>query len=336
MDYFVKHKKEFNEISKLIEKAHNILVIPHIDPDPDSLASSYALTLALQQKERICLIGLQKKDETNKYLNINSKTYITYSEKADPPYDLIFALDIGSCNRTGKYLSLLDKGIPTINLDHHIDNEQFADINIVDSSYSSTAELVYEFLKDQNYSFTKEIATALYTGIVFDTGSFRYSLTTKKTHLIVSELLEFDIDTNKIYEELFEDMTEGALRLGNKVTSTLEKYCNGKVVLTYLRKEFYEECGATESDNSVLVKIGTSLKGVQFSIFINEKAEDLIKVSLRSKGDFKVNMIAKQFGGGGHEKAAGFRIEDSFAQVKKLIINSVIPSFSNKIPPSKN
>ena len=144
----------------------------------------------------------------------------------------------------------------------------------------------------------------------------------------MSELLQFNINTNEIYEMLFENLTEGALKLRNMVTSTLEMHNNGKIALTWLRQRFYKECNANESDGAMLVKIGASIEGVEFSIFLNEKEDNLIKINLRSKHNLKVNEIAKQFGGGGHEKAAGFVIEDSFSNVKDLVFKRIIIPYS--------
>ncbi len=323
------YHQEYDEIIALIAKSHNILIVPHIDPDQDALGSGTALILALSRRNYQCKLGLQ--DDNHEQFNyvLPEKSYIIYSEKEDPGFDLIITVDIGSQERMGKYHQLLNSDVPVINLDHHIDNDNFGDINIADIHYSSTSELVYEFLGYHNFTITDKMAYCLYTGIVFDTGSFRYSLTSSKTHVIASELLKYNIDTNAVYERLFENLSESALKLRNIVTSTLELYCNRELAFTFIRLSFYDECGADESDGSTLVKIGASLQGVQVSIFLKEKKDRLIKVSLRSKGDFKVNEIAKKFGGGGHEKAAGFIIEDNFQHAKDIITSKVIPLYSD-------
>jgi len=324
----MKYKNEYNKISEILNKSNNVLIITHIDPDPDGLCSSHAIALVIQQMKKKCNIALQHELIKKYSILIPDSSLPIYELSSDINYDLIITLDLGSKKRSGKYIELFNKNIPIINIDHHLDNDHFGEINIIDASFSSTSELMYEFFKDQKIPINQEIATALYIGIVFDTGSFRYSLTTSKTHKYVSELLEYKIDTNDIYEMLFERVSQGALRLMSKVSSTLEIFCNGKVAIISLRKAFYDECNANESDNTLLVRLGSSIEGVDLSIFINEKEENLIKVSLRSKYNFKVNEIAKQFGGGGHEKAAGFIIEDNYKNVKEIIINKIISSYS--------
>ncbi len=326
----MKYNKEYKEISKLIDQSSNILIVPHIDPDPDGIGSSCALAMTLQQKGKPCRIGLQSELMGKNNDLFPDEGFFTLAEESDPPYDLLITTDIGSQERVGKYHSLIDKGVPTINLDHHIDNQGFGDVFIVDLEASSTSELVYELIKSLNVKMNQRIATDLYIGIVYDTGSFRYSLTTRKTHRLASELLEFSIDTNEIYDQLFENFTEASLKLKSKVTSTLEMFHGGEVALTALRTQFFESCGASESDANSLVRIGTSIQGVEFAIHMNEKDKTLTKVSLRSKGRIKVNEIAKEYGGGGHEKAAGFAVEKDFDHAKELIIKSVVSKYQPK------
>ncbi len=326
----MKYNKEYKEISRLIDQSSNIIIVPHIDPDPDGIGSSYALAMTLQQMGKPCKIGLQSELMGKNRDLFPDEGFITHSEESNPPYDLLITTDIGSQERVGKYHTLIDKGVPTINLDHHIDNQSFGDVFIVDLDSSSTSELVYELIKALDGKMNQKIATYLYIGIVYDTGSFRYSLTSPKTHRLASELMEFTIDTNDIYDQLFENLTEASIKLRSKVASTLEMFHGGEVALTGLRDQFYESCGASESDANSLVRIGTSIQGVEFAIHMNEKDKNLTKVSLRSKGRIKVNEIAKEYGGGGHEKAAGFAIKNDFDHTKELIIKSVVPKYQPK------
>lgn len=323
----MKHQEKYQKINDYINQSNKIFVIPHIDPDPDAFASAKALILGLQQRKKNVYMGLQEEPLPNYYFLLPDPSNVIYSDISDQNFDLIITVDIGEKKRVGKYLQLLDQGIPVINLDHHIDNEVFGDIAIVDTDYSSTSEMVYEFLTAHQFIITYDIAQTIYTGIVFDTGSFRYSLTTRRTHLIVADLLKYNIDTNDIYEKLFENLTEGALKLRNKVTSTLELYCNGEVSVTYIKRIFYEQCGAQESDGTSLVKIGASILGVKVSVFLKEKEDNFTKVSLRSKGHYKVNEIAKKFGGGGHEKAAGYMVNESIDKAKDMLIDLIIHSY---------
>lgn len=325
----MKFVNEYKKIAELFKLANNILIIPHIDPDPDGIGSSFALAYSARNMGKNCWIGLQEELLKRDLELFPDKSMFIYEPDPEVQYDMLIATDIGSFERVGKYIDLFKSNIPSVNLDHHIDNNNFADINIVDVDFSSTSELAYELLKNIDAEIDEKIAKAVYTGIVFDTGSFRYSLTTPKTHRYVSELLQFNIDTNEVYEKLFEEITEASLCVRYKVASTLELYCDGKLAITSLRKSFLENCHAGKSDTSGMVKIGSSIKGVDFHIFISEKEEEQCKVSLRCKSPFKVNRIAAKFGGGGHEKAAGFTVDLSFDELYKLLKDEIVPEFQD-------
>jgi len=329
------YQSEYHTIGGLINKANHVIIVPHVDPDPDALGSAYGLALAIMQMGKTCRIGLQEKLIRKYDFIIPDESVYTYTTDSEKPYDLFFALDIGSIKRVGQYIDLLNSGISCVNIDHHIDNEKFGDVAIVDDGFSSTSEMIFHLLTSLNVNINKDMALPIYTGIVYDTGSFRYSLTTKRTHQVVSALLDFDIDTNQVYESLFENMSEAALRLVNRVTGTLKTFCDGKVALTFLRNHFYEECGASESDALNLVKIGSSVRGVEFAIFMKEKDNTLTKVSLRSKGDFNVNEIASKYGGGGHKKASGFVLNRDFDKAMDEIVESIIPLYDNKLSVTK-
>lgn len=327
----MKFSKEYEQISQIVNNARNILIVPHIDPDPDGLGASFALAYAFESMGKNCWIGLQEELLERDKEVFPDDSFFIYSPDTDINYDLVIAADIGSYERVGIYLDLFQSNIPSINLDHHIDNNQFADVNIVDVEFSSTSELAYELLRSIGAEINHDIAKSAYIGIVFDTGAFRYSLTTKKTHFYVSELLDYNIDTNDVYEKLFEEVTEAALCIKSKVASSLERYCNGQLAITYLRNSFKEQCQATKSETSGMVKIGSSIKGVDFHIYISEKNENTTKVSLRCKSPFKVNRIAARFGGGGHEKAAGFTVELSFDEVYNLMKKEIVPEYEKFI-----
>jgi phosphoesterase RecJ-like protein len=323
----MKYSKEFKKAKKYIKNSSCILFVPHVDPDPDALCACNALQNYIQNNGKKSYIGLQGplfskynfifKDKVNNI--IQPKDF----NKVKHEIDLIIALDIGVRTRGGTWTMEL-KDIPIINMDHHIDNDHFGDINVVDDNFSSTCEIVYEFFKANKIKINREIAVNIYTGIVYDTGSFRYSLTTKKTHKYVGEITDkFDFDRNDIYEKLFENKKVESLCLQTKVFNSLKIFNNGKIAVTWLDKSGYDECNANEDDAIELVRVGSSIQGVDFSIFIHEKP-DKIKVSLRSKSNFNVNKIARQYGGGGHVKASGFSMSGTVKQVYDDIVDDLI------------
>ncbi len=324
------YKKEFKKIHKYIQNAYCPVLVPHVDPDPDALCACNAIREYLKTKRKKNYLGLQA-PLFNKYYFIfdENRDFIIQPEdleKVKNEIDLVIALDIGVSGRGGCWVNGFDN-IPVVNIDHHIDNDNFGDVNIVDSGYSSTCEMVYEFFKVNNINVSKKMAVDLYTGIVYDTGSFRYSSTTKQTLNYVAEMVEqYDFDKNDIYEKLFENKKVQSLCLQTRVFESLELFNNGKIAVTWLNKNGYNKCNANEDDAIELVRVGSSIQGVDFSIFIHEK-KDKIKVSLRSKSDFNVNKIAREYGGGGHVKASGFSMQGTVHEVKKQILDDLINKY---------
>lgn len=327
-----KYQPEYKNINKFIKKAKNILFVPHVDPDPDALCSSYALWQYINQSGKNGYIGLQaplfaKYD----FIFGEDKEIIVQPQNIESiknKIDLIIAVDVGVSSRGAPWTTNLN-GVPIMNIDHHIDNDRFGDINIVDKTYSSTCEMIYEFFKINKIDIIEKMGKAIYTGIVYDTGSFRYNATSQKTHSFVGEIVNrFDFDKNEVYEILFENKKVQSLALQMKVFNSLELFNNGTIALTTLDRNGYKECNAEESDAMELVRVGSSIEGVDFSIFIHEK-KDKIKVSLRSKGDFNVNAVAKRYDGGGHVKASGFSMQGTVEEVKNKILSELIQTYED-------
>jgi phosphoesterase RecJ-like protein len=323
-----KYSNLFKKIDKKIKKANTIVFVPHVDPDPDAICACMTM-LSYAKKYSINLyLGFQT-PILSKYEFIADKKYILLPddfEKISNDIDLVIALDVGAKSRGGVWTTNTPEN-KIINLDHHIDNDKFGKINIVDYSFSSTCELVYEFLLSVKADITLDIAKNIYTGIVYDTGSFRYSSTTPKTHIFVADILKrHSFDQNLIYELLFENKKLESLCLQTRVFSSLELYLEGKVAYTELDNEGYIKCNAKEDDAIELVRIAASVSGVDFSVFVHEK-KDKIKVSLRSKSDFDVNKLAKKYGGGGHIKASGFSVDASVKEVKEKVLPELIESY---------
>lgn len=324
------YQKEFQIAQEKILQSKSVILVPHVDPDPDALCSCYAMWKYITGLGKKAYIGLQA-PLFPKYTFIfgGDCSMIHYPadfEAAQQESDLIVALDIGVSTRGGTWI--VNAGnIPIINLDHHIDNDNFGFVNVVEAEYSSTCELVYDFFLQNNIEISKAIAISLYTGIVYDTGSFRYSCTSRQTHEYVGRLVsQFDFDKNAIYEILFENRKVESLCLQMKVFNSLEMHRKGKVAVTMLENGDYKCCNAEENDAIELVRVGSSIEGVDFSIFIHEKA-DKIKVSLRSKSDFNVNAVSKKYNGGGHVKASGFSMKGTAKDVKNKILDDLLAKY---------
>ncbi len=324
------YKKEFKKINKYIKNCKCPVLVPHVDPDPDALCACDAIAEYLKTLGVKSYIGLQA-PLFSKYNFIfeDNLGFIVLPgdfDKVKNEIDLVIAVDIGVSSRGGCWVKDLPE-VNKVNIDHHIDNDNFGNVNVVDAEYSSTCEMVYDFFRSNKINISMKMTKDIYTGIVYDTGSFRYSSTSRQTLNFVGEMVgKYDFDKNDIYEKLFENKKVESLCLQSRVFESLEIHHDGKIAVTWLNKNGYSKCKADESDAIELVRIGSSIQGVDFSIFIHEK-KDKIKVSLRSKSDFNVNKLAREYGGGGHVKASGFSMQGKVLDVKKQIIPLLIEKY---------
>jgi len=315
-------KNKIDEIINLIRKNNKFLITSHVSPDGDNLGSVIALKLALEQigKKAVVIIDdtlpssfsfLPAIDKINSYEN---------DMKAE--FDLCFILDCSDFKRIGRVEQLLDDKA-VINIDHHGDNPCFGDYNLL-GDVAATAELVYQLVSQiEEVKIDKDIATAIATGLITDTGSFRYSNTTAQTHQIMSELLTYNVNTAKICKEVFDTYSQASLKLKGKVLENLEVDDLGKVAWVKVSQDLLKDTGATLEDADGLVDYPRSLAGVEVGVLFKEVEDKTIRVSLRSNYYFSVDKIAHHFGGGGHQKAAGCTINDNLTKAEEEVISII-------------
>jgi bifunctional oligoribonuclease and PAP phosphatase NrnA len=231
----------------------------------------------------------------------------------EPPADIadrtIVFLDCGNIDRMP--LDFLAEGTnQVINIDHHHDNTRFGDFNLVDTGASCTAEIIYELAILLGVPITKEIAAALYVGLVTDTGKFMYENTDARTHRIAADLIEAGVEVDDTYRRLYEHVPLEKLRLVARALNGIERHCGGRLVLTYITTEDYQASGAGEEMTEGIIDHLRSVEGSKVAALIRDqgsRGRAARKVSLRSsEGDVDVSAIAREHGGGGHKRAAGF------------------------------
>ena len=297
-----------SEIKTEILKAKRIGLSFHTSPDGDALGSALALLNGLRY------IGKDSYIISRDVIPDNF-SYLSFSEeingetiKPDENTDLVIILDCGNIDRISADLEEY-KGL-LINLDHHISNENYGHINFVDSEAAATCELSYLLIKELGIDLkdkkkeTYAIGSAVYTGLLTDTGSFRHSNVTKRTHIIAAELIDAGVDNSKIHSNLFDNKPFEKVKLMGIVLSNIELALNNKVAVLSIPKGMLESFNLPNVDTSDIISIGLGIKGVEVSILLKE-VEEGTKSSLRSKNDIDVRKVAEVFGGGGHVKAAG-------------------------------
>ena len=242
-------------------------------------------------------------------------------------YEIIFALDFNSLKRIGILIKEIEKNdLPIIMIDHHESPEKFSTLFLSKPQIGSTCELVYNVMKSINYKLIdKEIATYIYSGILTDTGSFRFPLTSGDTHTIISELFKKDIDHTEIHEKIYDNFSFNRTRLLSVTLKNLKLIENLRVAYTILSKENLARYSFKKGDTEGFVNHGLRIEGVCVSvIFIEDIEENIIKISFRSKNEIDVNKFAKKyFNGGGHKNASGGYSNDSIAETEKKFILSI-------------
>jgi len=235
-------------------------------------------------------------------------------------------LDCSDLRRCGK-VAQLAQGKPIINIDHHISNPSFAQINWVDADYSSCAQMVYKLYKELRVPFNRDIALLLYIGMLTDTGSFRYSNTSRSTHQAVAELLKFKLDTVAIYKKVYEDISFADVKLIGKILPAIRQEAKGRIAWFQIERRILKRYTGKSSFDlaEYLFNFARAIKGVEVAVIFkhNLGVENEIRVNFRSQGKVDVNKIAAAFGGGGHKTASSCTIKGDISRIKRTVLRRI-------------
>ncbi len=312
----------FNEIFEVMKSHKNILIATHTSPDGDAVASATALSLGLKKLGIESKIITEQIDEKYNVIPYDKTELVILDEVSceDLECDLFISVDCGSKDRFVALYDLFDNAKATINIDHHQSNDYFADYNYVDVNASSTAQIVFLFLEQFNL-LDKDIAIAIDAGIIFDSGGFMYSKTSKETFEIASKLMEFDIPHTEIYRRIIHSKTIDQNRATAFILSNMAITEDGIGCLAMNYEDFESNGIPIEGFDGSVVHL-TNTMGINVCFTAFEKKKGVTKVSLRAH-DFDVNRVAAAFGGGGHILAAGCKLEMNARDAAKLIIEEI-------------
>ena len=242
--------------------------------------------------------------------------------------ELVFTLDFNALHRTGEMEHVLNKlTAPFIMIDHHQKPDTFAAVTYSDTSFGSTCEMIYNFIcyLDQTELIDKTIGTCIYTGIMTDSGSFRFPSTTSKTHRVVANLIDLGVRNSDIHNDVFDANSYSRLQLLGRALQNMKLLPNHKTSYITLSQKELDEFHYEKGDTEGIVNYGLTIKGIHFAaIFIEHRDENIIKISFRSQGSFDVNQFAREhFQGGGHINAAGGKsydtLENTINKFEKII-----------------
>ncbi len=324
-DFIVCNKVDMSEYTKaleLIEKSRYILIITHVNPDPDSIGSALALS-NLFSENKIKHKVFNVSDDLPQNLNFIPR-FEKITNQLPAFFDLAISVDCGTYKRLGFEL---DSSIPLINFDHHKSNEKFGIVNIVDPQKSSTSELIFDFFKHNGLYITKNSATALYVGIYDDTLAFSLGRCDETTFEKVNFLVECGASPSEIANKLLRRDSLAKYRIIPKVLDSLELYKEGEVASIIAKEEWFKQTGAHNRDCEDALDMIMSIAIVRIAIFVRV-VNGVSRVSLRSKGQIDVSKIAGVFDGGGHFNAAGCTIESlDVKKVKEIILKEIFETY---------
>lgn len=300
-------------LNKMLAEAEKIAIGGHVRPDGDCVGSCMAMYQYLKDNYKEKQIDVYLEDIPDPFRFIEATKDIRHEVPADTQYDLFICQDCGDRERLGFSAVLFDEAANTFCIDHHISNQNFADENYVVPEASSTSELVYNLLDKEK--ITKEIAEALYLGIVHDTGVFQYSCAGPETFVAAAELLKKGVDAPKLITETYYEKTYAQNKILGKALKDSTLILDGKCVTSCVTQKEMAEYGVTPKDLDAIVSNLRNTKGVEVAVFLYELEENTFKVSLRASREVNVSRVAQHFGGGGHVKAAGATMTGEPAEI---------------------
>ena len=304
---------------QLVENSKNIVLAGHTSPDGDAISASLSLGIALRKMGKEPIILLEDYKKSFGYIEESDMIYREdYDNLQD--IDLFVSLDCGDIERLGLAKSVFERAKNTVNIDHHISNNNFGKLNIVNVKSSSTSEIVFEII-NRIGKLDFDIAKFIYTGLVFDTGGFKFSCTSKRTHQIAGELVEMGVDTSKTHSDV---LTMHSLEDSKLLAKSIENICiENDIIISTLSNAEIQNLGCTSKNTGGIVQYLLETKDINVVVFLYEKEDNTIKASFRSKA-IDVNKIASKFGGGGHILASGATIKDmTLQQAKEAILQEI-------------
>ena len=314
---------ELDNILNLIRENQSFLVVSHENPDCDALGSTIAMALVLRGLEKDVI--MYNADGVPEYLRFlpECSGIIDSLEGVTNPVDVVMLLDCADVSRPGKEFEnfILENCFTFAFVDHHATNSTGSEYCFVDETASSTGVILYRMIKRLGISISPNVAECLFSTIVGDTGSFRYSNTCSETFTIAADLVNCGADPEKISRFIYDNEPLRKVMLRTLAMNTLE--VTGKIAFLHVSSEMFQQTGTEKEHTEGLVSMARSIEGIEVAVFLRQESAIGWKVSLRSKEYVDVAQIARRYGGGGHRKAAGCVVSAPLATVKRRLLSSI-------------
>jgi len=308
-------------ILEAINQNHSFLVATHENPDGDAVGSTLGLARFLINAGKEVIIHFKDPiPELYRFLPLADQALSTVPDR---PYDVCFVLDVGEFRRAGTAITSCGSVGSFINIDHHLTRDLFGVINYIDTDAAATGIMIYRIIKASGETLDHDTALCLYTALLTDTGSFRYSNSNPEAFTVAGELISAGINVWQVTECLYESQPAERLKLLTETLGTLVISPHGDVASVTVTLEMYERTGGTAELTDGFVNYPRSIKGVEVAILFREIQPGLFKVGFRSKGKISVASLAALFGGGGHHNAAGCTVSGTIDEVRASVLRRV-------------
>jgi bifunctional oligoribonuclease and PAP phosphatase NrnA len=314
---------DLQAIAAALREHDRFLVVTHENPDGDALGSLLATTLALRQLRKDALMYLAGVAPLPREYSFMHLDGLLRELPGDIDERVLVALDCAKADRIGPDPAPIERATLVLDIDHHHDNTQFGDINLIVPNASSTGEVLRDVFRELGVELTPEIAEPLYIALVTDTGRYQYSSTTPKTHRLAAELIEAGADFHAVFKQVYESLELAKFKLIGRAADRTRVLEGGRIIVSYLLRSDFADLGASEAYSEGIIDFLRAVEGSELAVLIREPPRDTgptRRVSLRSSVDeLDVSVLARAFGGGGHRQAAGFSSEASIDEITELV-----------------
>ncbi len=310
-------------VADAIRENDRFLVVTHENPDGDALGSMLAMALGLRALGKDVVMYLAGSAPTPAEYRFLDLADVRRELPDDLEERTLLAVDCANDRRIGEENTGVDRAKLVVNVDHHHDNSEFGDVNLIVADASSTSEIVRDILGELDVALTPELAAALYVGLVTDTGRFQYTNTTPKALRLAAELVEAGADVHGIFRHVYETVQFAKLKLLARALERAQLFEGGRLVVSYLLKDDFGDVGAVEPYSEGIIDSLRAVEGSEMVALIREPPRNegpARRISLRSSHDeVDVSAVARKLGGGGHRQAAGFSSDKSIAELVEFL-----------------
>ncbi|HZH93592.1 MAG TPA: bifunctional oligoribonuclease/PAP phosphatase NrnA [Tissierellaceae bacterium] len=318
----MKMKNNLEAFKELIRTSERIAVVSHMNPDGDNLGSLLAAGLSLEKMGKGVLF-VKADIIPEDYRFLPGVERLSPVDETIDMLDLLLVLDSSDPDRLGENRFLIDKSQKVVNIDHHVSNSEFGDINIVKPEMSSTGEILFELLLQMDMPIDSEIASLIYVAMSTDTGRFTYQGVTGKTHETVARLYGYGIDAYAINNSLYQRRSLERTKLFIRAVSNIRLYKDNRIGIVRVTKSMLDETGSSMEDTEGIVEFIRDTDSVEAACILKEIDDGVVKISLRTKNIVDANKVCSVFHGGGHSRASGATVEDTIDNVESRLLDEI-------------